>query len=1026
MKEPQDSNPDTHQFRTPRRPSPQRPTTARRSPESTWRNSRKRTPLPRAQSTLTQIEFVTQPTVPDDEQLEYIDEPNRENTHPAEPPRTNDGSDKDSDYLPAPPVRSARATKMKKSGQEHESSERLPKRRSAGFSGDADRSHRPRKSETPRPSGRSKGSRKQLEKSTGKRNKTLTQMDFVRRYITIADDDDDVDMGYIQPTPRRDDTKSEQKKPLPASNEQEAVKRTTPAKRSRRIFEEELDLSTGDPISQTHATQDRKPAADSKHHKISTPAAPVTPQKSRRSEIPSSQTPESPGLAIITSSQFRGATCSPSKRRPPNPANNSMQHIKKESSEERTVVNDSQEHRHAPPLQRSTTDSQCKHDSLNMPPPNNLENSPSSEYLPEFDSQELPRAQGQISRDKRTRRERTVIYETDADSDYDEAEETANRSSVTPTPKKPSQKIHQQPSSQAQNSPESTKDGSPELPLQSVPSSINWDDAPASEPPMSDTSVCYQRMHAATQFPHEPIPTLNTQKMAELFPSEGNTQIPRHGLFQPPRDPIPGPFSQSQSQTQSQGDKEPTEMVPESSPVRGDESEADAAFQRPRVPQTPQSVVQVESSQAVDRDGQWQGQVLSRSQLLSSSVMESVPMPNFWMGSQDSEAFSNKEGAPSETKPQESNNLNDELQETFRAFSASPWGSRIGGLWDNVRKQGETYYEGARQEYAAASEEAVKGFSGLKDTLADRTKGLSLSTVAMASSGEGSSDDTATPKASAEGESLEKGEGADASGESFISRFKAEAARRLKEIEKAEEAADEAIMRFGMNISQKLREAVSIVPPETDETGKLLFESKDAEGKRVIHATRFEAQLHVIHSNIESFTKDPVSDEWSVFSKEFNVESKTDEIAADLEKYPELRSAMEKVVPEQVEYAIFWTRYYFLRLVVETEEKKRKELLKGANAEDEEEVGWDDDSDSESQSPSTPQVRSSNQTLAATTETPKAEPRRSNDQQSQADSESSYDVVSGAASKTPGSPKEKDSAPKTEESKAEDSDEDWE
>ncbi|CAG7975892.1 unnamed protein product [Penicillium olsonii] len=389
------------------------------------------------------------------------------------------------------------------------------------------------------------------------------------------------------------------------------------------------------------------------------------------------------------------------------------------------------------------------------------------------------------------------------------------------------------------------------------------------------------------------------------------------------------------------------------------------------------------------------------------------------------EAFSNKEGPPSEAKPQESN-LNDDLQETFRAFSASPWGSRIGGLWDNVRKQGETYYEGARQEYAAASEEAVKGFSDLKETLADRTKGLSLSTVALASSGEGSSDETATPKASTEQGSLEKGEpsekeeGAGAGGESFISRLKAEAARRLKEIEKAEEAADEAIMRFGMNISQKLREAVSIVPPETDETGKLLFESKDAEGKRVIHATRFEAQLHVIHSNLESFTKDPVSDEWPVFSKEFNVESKTDEIAADLEKYPELRSAMEKLVPEQVEYAQFWTRYYFLRLVVETEEKKRKELLKGANAEDEEEVGWDDDSDSESQSPSTPQVRPGNQTLAPT-ETPKAEPRRSNDQQSQADSESSYDVVSGAASKTPGSPKEKEAA-----TKAEDSDEDWE
>jgi hypothetical protein len=98
-------------------------------------------------------------------------------------------------------------------------------------------------------------------------------------------------------------------------------------------------------------------------------------------------------------------------------------------------------------------------------------------------------------------------------------------------------------------------------------------------------------------------------------------------------------------------------------------------------------------------------------------------------------------------------------------------------------------------------------------------------------------------------------------------------------------------------------------------------------------------------------------------------------------------------------------------------------LSTGANAEDEEEVGWDDDSDSESESPSTPQVRSNNSKLAAEKDTQKTEPRRSNDQQSQADSESSYDVVSGAASRTPGSPKEKSP---TAVSKTEDSDEDWE
>ncbi|KAJ5899525.1 hypothetical protein N7495_004269 [Penicillium taxi] len=382
------------------------------------------------------------------------------------------------------------------------------------------------------------------------------------------------------------------------------------------------------------------------------------------------------------------------------------------------------------------------------------------------------------------------------------------------------------------------------------------------------------------------------------------------------------------------------------------------------------------------------------------------------------EVLTSHQEGPSDSKEETTDSLNSEFQDAFSAFSASPWGTRIGGLWDNVRKQGETYYEGARQEYAAASEEAVKGFSGLRDTIVDRTKGLSLSTATLTGESESQKDGAHTPTTSTEDGTKEQ---AGPSGEGFVSRLKAEAARRLKEIEKAEEAADEAILRFGMSIGQKLREAVSIVPPETDESGKLLYESKDADGKRVIHATRFDAQLHVIHSNLDSFTKDPASDKFPEFKKDFNVENKTDEIASHLEKYPELRSAMEKVVPENVVYADFWTRYYFLRLVIETEEQKRKELLKGANANDDEEVAWDDDSDSEA--PPTPQVRPGAKTLAPGKEVEKTEPRRSNDQQSQADSESSYDVVSGAASRTPGSPKEKSPIAT---SKDEESDEDWE
>jgi hypothetical protein len=77
----------------------------------------------------------------------------------------------------------------------------------------------------------------------------------------------------------------------------------------------------------------------------------------------------------------------------------------------------------------------------------------------------------------------------------------------------------------------------------------------------------------------------------------------------------------------------------------------------------------------------------------------------------------------------------------------------------------------------------------------------------------------------------------------------------------------------------------------------------------------------------------------------------------------------------------------------------------GASNPHDEEVTWDEDSDSES--PSTPHVNTSGSDASAKdTKKPDA-PRRSNDQQSQPDSESSYDVVSGATSHTPGSPHEK-------------------
>ncbi|OSS47070.1 hypothetical protein B5807_09811 [Epicoccum nigrum] len=400
-------------------------------------------------------------------------------------------------------------------------------------------------------------------------------------------------------------------------------------------------------------------------------------------------------------------------------------------------------------------------------------------------------------------------------------------------------------------------------------------------------------------------------------------------------------------------------------------------------------------------------------------------------------------------------NFNSEVQEAYKAISSSPWAARLGGFWQTAKKQGEQYYDTATT--SKQYKEATAGVSNLI------THARNLSVQAGEATASTAKDTTTHNDAEKEDmtphpdrpESLTADIVKEAQG--IVSLFRSNATKRLKELQKAEDAADEALLKFGSNIRNFLSEAVSIAPPasgsQAERDGAVLFESKDSSGKKVVHATRFDAQLHVIHSTLDSFLKDPASPQWDEWKKSFDADKKTDAIAKDLAKHDELRSAMEKCVPEKVDYASFWRRYYFLRHVIESEEQRRRELLKGAStpASGEDEVAWSSGSEDEhddevptadksakpAEKTPTPDLAKSHTTIkpdadADADKLKPAQPRRSNDEKSVADSDASYDVVSGATSsapsRAPGSPKEKKGAEgeKKKVDEEESEDDDWE
>ena len=106
--------------------------------------------------------------------------------------------------------------------------------------------------------------------------------------------------------------------------------------------------------------------------------------------------------------------------------------------------------------------------------------------------------------------------------------------------------------------------------------------------------------------------------------------------------------------------------------------------------------------------------------------------------------------------------------------------------------------------------------------------------------------------------------------------------------------------------------------------------------------------LHDLHTNSDLLlgnpdaSKDPSFASWQ---SEFSADHHTDEIASLLDRYPELRSEMDSLVPESVSYKDFWMRYLYRKSKIDADEVKRKQLFE--SNEDENEFDWDGDDEAE-------------------------------------------------------------------------------
>ncbi|KAK9057292.1 hypothetical protein SSX86_022127 [Deinandra increscens subsp. villosa] len=183
--------------------------------------------------------------------------------------------------------------------------------------------------------------------------------------------------------------------------------------------------------------------------------------------------------------------------------------------------------------------------------------------------------------------------------------------------------------------------------------------------------------------------------------------------------------------------------------------------------------------------------------------------------------------------------------------------------------------------------------------------------------------------------------------------FREVASRAVKELPASIEVGTSAIDGVLKSTADMIAQGkeVLLAPSDVDSDVSEMRTSSDRSGFDSVRYSRFDAQLNAIRSDARGYCEDPEDiEDYNNWKLGFVVGDKKDEIEKLVGEDGALEGIYSKVVPNEVDDATFWFRYFYkVHKLRQQEEMRAKLVNRSLSVDDEEELSWDVDDDDDNE-----------------------------------------------------------------------------